>query len=811
MFEGFSPSSSRATSEMEEGLDRLAIGDGRCSDGFVTITDNGMRKRSHSAAMSAQESHSPALDTLEPHGSKKQRIIGENTPNLVSLPFEILSLVAQYSAGSIHLAQTSRTLRLAVLRILWAEPLPLLAALPLPAAPPLLALVPDTATHSTADTDPLAAHLTRYGHFVRTLAFPDPSSLNLALVIPSLTNLVAVDFGGLEQFLVKDDHILLLLDTCLHLQDLALSDCVCVTDNALLALSHFDGAPMFRRLVLDRCCEMSDSGLVPLLEQTRNLMHLSLNLVPLATAAVTRTVALCCPKLESLALSDCDSLTDESLSWIAQGCVKIENLDLSECMGITEEGIMQFVSELKARRIDISHHGFTKLVLGSTPAITDRSLIALVTGDPSRSFSEVTLSPTTSSKRTLLQLDTLNLSAASNLTFRAMEALGYYISPHRLTTLNLNQTVFQDVTAIPAVTNALVELFKLQKNLESVHMSGGVCGAVEDAVLTSIAEHCNARLDTLDVSEAVNITDAGAHRVARECIQLSNANFKGCSNLTDLTVRSFVPETEAGTSKLRSLNMGLCNKITDASIELLASLCTLDPTGTSPSGLHTIKLSGCFDITDATLHHLASAIQRQHPPNQPHPASGSLRLLCFSGCYKITPLALQTLTYHLPFLESINLYSCPSMNNAAIAQLARACPRLLSLVVSKCPAGDVAAQAIARHCPRLHTLYLSFLSVPPAAGAHLTDMGVRALLEGCRGLKLLDLSRCDALSDEAFEGAGVLGLQVLIVRACPRLTFDGMAAFAARCRRMLTLDVIGCAGIGAGEREQLREIVEGRG
>ncbi|KAJ3028857.1 UNVERIFIED_CONTAM: hypothetical protein HDU68_000730 [Siphonaria sp. JEL0065] len=681
----------------------------------------------------------------------------------------------------------------------------------------------------------------RHAAHIRDLTFPDPSP-PLSLRTLNLPNLVALDLGGLEQFAVADAHVEQVLSCCSRLIRLALPDCVCCTDATLFALAAFTNISGFQLLNLDRCCEMSDAGLVPLIKRLNNISSLSLNLLPLATTAVTHAIASTCHKLQLLNMADCDAITDESLIWLASGCPLLNSIDLSDCAHVSESGLIEFVNQ---RKHSAPSPKFYSLKLNGLDAVTDKSLLALTTGEPESPVEDATA---LKSKNTIkIPLSVLEASNLGNMSHSALEALSCCLLSNRLTTLNLSRLNIpqQDAESIQALSATLSSFFRTQKSLKTLLLTGGLTGAIEDTVCQSISANC-LQLDTLDMSECALITDVGTKVIASSCRALTNVNWKGCMGVTDTTISSFfynatTNEPHSTPSSLRFLNVGLCSKISDASTFHLTRLVQGDSKGTSTRGLHTLKFSGCFNVSDASLHSISSAIlSSSSTPNsstsssssaQP-PPTGSLRLLCFSGCYKITSPALTTLTTLLPFLESINLYSCPNISNTAIASIAATCPRLLSLVISKCPVGDVAALAIAERCKRLHTLYMSFLTScvdDDGSGgfgvkSYLTDVGVGAIVRGCRGLKLLDLSRCDKVTDAAFSvkqqqqlgefGFGndcqqqQLGLQVLIVRACPNLTLDGMVSFVKQCPRLLTLDVLGCAKFGVREREMLREVVE---
>ncbi|KAJ3034102.1 hypothetical protein HK097_004630 [Rhizophlyctis rosea] len=126
--------------------------------------------------------------------------------------------------------------------------------------------------------------------------------------------------------------------------------------------------------------------------------------------------------------------------------------------------------------------------------------------------------------------------------------------------------------------------------------------------------------------------------------------------------------------------------------------------------------------------------------------------------------------------------------------------------MSKCSVSDAGFISISRGCRRLHTLYASFL-----ASSGPSDLGVQSVLSGCRDLKLLDVSRCERITDKAFLGGdGELGLQVLLVRVCGGVTFEGLKRVVGRCPRLQRLDCTGCLGVGVEERGRLRELVDER-
>ncbi|KAJ3024551.1 UNVERIFIED_CONTAM: hypothetical protein HDU68_008014 [Siphonaria sp. JEL0065] len=392
--------------------------------------------------------------------------------------------------------------------------------------------------------------LVRHAGHIRDLSFPDPSP-PLSLRTLNLPNLVALDLGGLEQFAVADAHVAQVLQCCSRLIRLALPDCVCCTDASLLALADFANIASFQLLNLDRCCEMSDVGLVPLIKRLNNITTLSLNLLPLATTAVTHAIASTCRKLQLLNMADCDAITDESLIWLASGCPLLNSIDLSDCTHVSETGLIEFVIQ---RKYSTPSPKFHSLKLNGLDAVTDKSILALTTGDPE---SAIELKSVNSIKIPLSVLEASNLANMSHL---ALEALSFCLLSNRLTILNLSRLNIpqQDAESIQALSATLSSFFKTQKSLKTILLTGGLAGAIENTVCQSIGINC-LQLDTLDMSECTQITDAGTKIIASSCRSLTNVNWKGCMGITDTTVSSFfynatTNEPHSTPSSLRFLN-----------------------------------------------------------------------------------------------------------------------------------------------------------------------------------------------------------------------------------------------------------------
>ncbi|KAJ3097128.1 Transcription factor COE1 [Phlyctochytrium planicorne] len=647
-------------------------------------------------------------------------------------------------------------------------------------------------------SSPIEPLLERHGHLVRHLEFPDPTDIDLRKVAPYLSNLRSIDFSGITAFRIKDGEVNAILINCPKLLSINLNDCVDITDKALETLRNHPNISMMNCLKFNRCCELTEAGLCALLASAEQLQRLSLNLVPLAGQSVIETIARSCPLLEELEIAENDWVMDSGLTLLAASNLRLKALDLSECFNVSEEGLMAFSASRQSLRVD----GLTLLKLNGCEAATSKAVISLLpTPHPS----------------TLLKSAgnfALELSSTQGFSHLTLDHLSTF--PNCFGQLTLNQTTI-DISLHPAerITLSANSFFGKQTRITSLFLSGGLNGCIDDNVCLTISKSLPL-LKVLDLSDSQHLTDAGIGAIAEHCLQLEDLNVKGCVNLTDASVEALMAKRDSTDVRLRFLNVGLCRHLTDASAIFLSKLCMREPGADAASGMHTLKFSGCTQISDKAILALASAIDPDTTDVAAAAAArrhGSLQLLCLSGCVQVSGQILSNLLPLLPMLESINVFSCSSFDDHALETLASSCPQLQSLVIARCPVGDAGILQLAKHSRKLHTLYMGFLI--SGRGCPAGDKGISAVLGSCRELKLLDVSRCEGLTDEAFGDAALCGgggeefsLQVLIARACFQITARGLQGFVRLCPRLQTLDVMGCVRISAAERNGLREMLE---
>jgi hypothetical protein len=242
-----------------------------------------------------------------------------------------------------------------------------------------------------------------------------------------------------------------------------------------------------------------------------------------------------------------------------------------------------------------------------------------------------------------------------------------------------------------------------------------------------------------------------------------------CARLEEADLRAAL--IEAATPALARIELKSCGRgLGDGAARALAAAGPL-------RALTSLRLDGAYRLEDAGAAALLQAMPNLKElaltraprlgggvAELPRLAPG-LTALDLSESRGADAAALHAVAAGCTALERLALDGLPEVDNAFVAALAGAAPRLGALSVRQCGGvGDAGAAALARSALCLRELYLDETGV----GAE----GVRALAAGCPALERLGLGRCGV--DDA-----------------------GLAALAAGLPRLRSLSLNGCAAVGA--------------
>ncbi|KZT13083.1 RNI-like protein [Laetiporus sulphureus 93-53] len=226
---------------------------------------------------------------------------------------------------------------------------------------------------------------------------------------------------------------------------------------------------------------------------------------------------------------------------------------------------------------------------------------------------------------------------------------------------------------------------------------------LSDSLLSRLA-HC-VRLERLTLINCTSISDDGLTRVLPCCPNLVALDLTGLSDITDRSIVALASSAK----RLQGINLGGCRMLTDVSILALAANTPL---------LRRIKLSNVDKITDAAM----SAIAKSCP---------LLLEIDLNNCRLITDSAVRDIWLHCAQLRELRLSHCVELTDAAF-------PAPLKPEITFVPG------------------FRPFPSSKPSASDELLPLRLSRIVE----LRMLDLTACSQITDDAIEG---------IVTAAPRL------------------------------------------
>ncbi|KAJ4302008.1 SCF ubiquitin ligase complex subunit [Collariella sp. IMI 366227] len=334
------------------------------------------------------------------------------------------------------------------------------------------------------------------------------------------------------------------------------------------------------RLTLTGCSNLTDQGLISLVNNNSHLYSLDVSLGSTSsssppemvfreqiTEAAINAISENCPRLQGLNISgcyrvtnesllklnDCTQLNDQAVFAFAENCPNILEIDLHQCRSVTNEPVTALFTKGKALR---------ELRLASCELIDDSAFLSLPSG------------------RTYDHLRILDLSSCTRLSDRAVAKI-VEVAP-RLRNLVLQKCRNLTDAAVYAIS-------KLSKNLHFLHL--GHCGNITDDAVKHLVANCN----------RIRYIDLGC-----------------CTNLTDDSVIKL-----AALPKLKRIGLVKCASITDASVVALANAnrrprMRKDPFGniviaeysTAHSCLERVHLSYCTNLTTDSIIKLLNSCPR---------------------------------------------------------------------------------------------------------------------------------------------------------------------------------------------------------
>ncbi|XP_051137082.1 EIN3-binding F-box protein 1-like [Andrographis paniculata] len=449
---------------------------------------------------------------------------------------------------------------------------------------------------------------------------------------------------------------------------------------------------------------------------TKNLSNLGLK-------AISRG----CPSLGALSLWNVSSIGDEGLFDIASGCHLLEKLELLQCSAISDKGLAAIARNCP---------NLTTVTIEYCPKIGDESLLALGRNCPNLKCVTVKKCPLVgdrgvanlfSSAGNVIEKANLHSLNISDVSLAVIGQYGTAMTRMALGNLiNVNDRGFWvmgkgqglqklkvlSVTSCRGIGNSGLESIAVGcPDLKVVTLQD--CPLVSDMGVTSFSKAA-CSLESLQLDECHGITQCGVFSVLTNCGgQLKSISLGNCLGIRDVNIR--FPDT-APCYSLRSVTVRGCPGFGNAGLAMLGKLCQ-NLTHLNLIGLEGVTVSGILPLL--------------------RKSDSGLKKVNLSGCVNVTDNVVGEIAeLHGETLEVLNLDGC----------------RLVT---------DLSLMAIARNCPILSELDVSKSLV--------TDSGI-AVLAGAEqlNLQILSLSGCASLSDKSFPSLAILGntLAGLNIQSC---------------------------------------------
>ncbi|XP_037539091.1 F-box/LRR-repeat protein 2 [Nematolebias whitei] len=362
-----------------------------------------------------------------------------------------------------------------------------------------------------------------------------------------------------------------------------------------------------------------------------------------------------------------------------------------------------------------------ELYLQGCKELTDYSVEILVKHQPS-----------------LLKLD---ISGCTELTSRSVEAVARGLKS--LTHLSLSrdwritEKGLADLLSVPSLTSLDLS--------ECPHISG-----TEMVKGLKGSKTSRANLEMLNLKSCTYVRDLAVFSLTQLLgDSLHELDLTSCVNVTDLSVCAISTYLQ----KLVVLRLGWCKEITDWGLLGMVQKTQSEPDDETedrgPRFTRTFGNMGFFKPPRIPFEERPKMVTQNDLQQFKQRAGASLlalkRLqeLDLSACAKLTDSSITQVVRH-PELQRLSLCMLPEITDDSLASVGRHCRSLTSLALSQCP--GITDRGVAQAVPHLQRLQHLHLSC-----CNITDRSVFLLMQNCKRLKTVDVSRCKNISITAVD------------------------------------------------------------
>ncbi|KAJ1437524.1 Leucine-rich repeat [Sesbania bispinosa] len=493
---------------------------------------------------------------------------------------------------------------------------------------------------------------------------------------------------------------------CSNLVEIDLSNRTDLTDSAAKAIAE---AANLERLWLARCKSITDMGIACIAVKCTKLRSVGLRWCIRITDFGVGLIAIKCKEIQSLDLSYLP-ITEKCLSHILQ-LKHLEDLVLEHCLGIDDEGLATLQASCESMKMlnlskcqNISHIGLTaltngaqnleKLILSNSLAVTNDLAMCL------QSFPRLQLVKVDGCAGTSSGLKAIGTSCASVKELNLCKCVAATDETVSFLVQTLNVLEKLDITCCRKITHASIySITNSCTRLTSLRMES--CSMVNSDAFILIGQ-CQL-LEELDATDT-EIDDEGLESISR-CTKLSSLKLGICLKITDNGLKHIASRC----SELKYLDLYRSSRITDEGITAIAHGC---------SSLEVINIAYNSNVTDASLVSLSKCQK--------------LKTLEIRGCRHISSVGLSNIAVRCRHLEKLDIKKCHKINDTGMIQLAQYCQNLKQIKLSHCSVTDVGLIALANiGC-------LQHLCIFNLEG--LTSNGLAAVFLSCQNLTKMKLN-----------------------------------------------------------------------
>ena len=299
----------------------------------------------------------------------------------------------------------------------------------------------------------------------------------------------------------------------------------------------------------------------------------------------------------------------------------------------------------------------------------------------------------------------------------------------------------------------------------------GWAGAMDDGGMASLVSKYAENAETLKLCNCTKLTSSFfSSTLASSSLpslyhlkELHLCNLRAVTDSAIVTIAQSAPQLEHA-------SLYGCVQLTDTSIVALSKHC---------ARLDELSVRGLVKLTNAAIAELPTGI----------------RGLNIAGCRLINSSGAITAVQRLPLLERLNAHGL-NLSDAAIESISKHCPAINTLHLSSANpfGGNQLTDAAISHL--VHLTALTCLNLQ--GSSNITDASVISLVNSCR-LQRLNLGGCYRLTDVTLTvlGGSVTGgaLSHLSVFQCFHVTDDGVKALLERVDTLQHLDLHSCVNV----------------